>query len=104
MGVLIFETGSVSIEEMRALCIFHQEIPIILLNGKDSVNGRIFSLFHELTHLLIGESAICDDDESNEEEIFCNAVAGEFLVPGDDLRKNVGRNNLLSNNSINSLS
>ena len=104
IGVLIFETGNVSIEEMRALCIFHKEIPIILLNGKDSVNGRIFSLFHELTHLLIGESAICDDDESNEEEIFCNAVAGEFLVPGDDLRKNVCRNNLLSNNSINSLS
>ena len=74
---------------MRALCIFHNKIPIILLNGKDSVNGRIFSLFHELTHLLLGKSAICGDDENTQEEIFCNSVAGEFLVPGDDLIKNI---------------
>ncbi|MBQ2613502.1 MAG: ImmA/IrrE family metallo-endopeptidase [Methanobrevibacter sp.] len=89
MGVLIFETEGVLLEEMRALCIFHDKIPIILLNGKDSVNGRIFSLFHELTHLLLGKSAICGDDENTEEEIFCNAVAGEFLVPEDDLIKNI---------------
>lgn len=89
MGILIFETENVQLEEMRALCIFHEKIPIILLNGKDSVNGRIFSLFHELTHLLLGKSAICGDDESTEEEIFCNAVAGEFLVPEDDLNINI---------------
>lgn len=89
MGVLIFETDGVLLEEMRALCIFHKRIPIILLNGKDSVNGRIFSLFHELTHLLLGNSAICGDDENNKEEIFCNAVAGEFLVPEDDLINNI---------------
>lgn len=89
-NILIFETESVTIEEMRGLCIFHDTIPIILLNGKDSVNGRIFSLFHELTHLLLGKSAICDYDESTKEEIFCNAVAGEFLVPSNDLIKNVG--------------
>lgn len=104
MGVLIFETEKVLSEEMRALCIFHKEVPIILLNGKDSVNGRIFSLFHELTHLLVGESAICGDDESNKEEIFCNAVAGEFLVPKSDLNKNTNLNNLLSNESIAKLS
>ena len=85
LGILIFETEGVLLEEMRALCIFHNQIPIILLNGKDSVNGRIFSLFHELTHLLLGESAICGDDENTQEEIFCNAVAGEFLVPEEDL-------------------
>lgn len=51
MGILIFETDGVILEEMRGLCIFHEEIPIILLNGKDTTNGRIFSLFHELTHL-----------------------------------------------------
>lgn len=84
MGVLIFETKGVFLEEMRGLCIFHDEVPIILLNGKDTTNGRIFSLFHELTHLLLGESAICENNESSKEEIFCNAVAGEFLVLSDD--------------------
>ena len=69
------------LDEMRGLCIFHDKIPIIILNGKDTPNGRIFSLFHELTHLLLAESAICGDDV----EIFCNSVAGEFLVPESDL-------------------
>ncbi len=104
LGVLIFETEGVLLEEMRALCIFHEKIPIILLNGKDSVNGRIFSLFHELTHLLLGESAICGDDENTKEEIFCNAVAGEFLVPEHDLNISInGITDLLSYNSLKKL-
>ena len=85
LGILIFESKDIELEEMRGLCIFHEEIPVIILNAKDSVDGRIFSLFHELTHLLLGKSAICSGDENNCEEIFCNAVAGEFLVPEDDL-------------------
>ena len=89
MGVLIFETYDVDIEEMRGLCIYHDVAPIILLNGKDSVNGRIFSLFHELTHLLLGESAICGDDLDRDIEVFCNAVSGEFLVPENDLIENL---------------
>ena len=101
MGVLIFETDGVILEEMRGLCIFHDEIPIILLNGKDTTNGRIFSLFHELTHLLIGQSAICENNELSEEEIFCNAIAGEFLVPTIDLNNNFSS---LSIDSINNLS
>lgn len=93
MGVLIFETYDVDIEEMRGLCIYHDVVPIILLNGKDSVNGRIFSLFHELTHLLLGESAICGDDLERDIEVFCNAVAGEFLVPEKDLIENLNSMN-----------
>lgn len=88
LGVLIFEISRVSKQEMRALSIYHDNYPIILLNGGDSVNGRIFSLFHELTHLMLGESVICDLDESNLKEKFCNSVAGEFLVPSEDLKTN----------------
>lgn len=97
LGILIFETEGVDINEMRGLCIIHDEIPIILLNGKDAPNGRIFTLFHELTHLLLGESAICGDDLDKDVEIFCNSVAGEFLVPKEDLILNV-------NDSVNDLS
>ena len=97
LGILIFETEGVDINEMRGLCILHDEIPIILLNGKDTPNGRIFTLFHELTHLLLGESAICGDDLDKDVEVFCNSVAGEFLVPKEDLILNV-------NDSVNDLS
>lgn len=91
LGVLIFEIPEVELYEMRALCIYYEKFPIILLNGKDSVNARIFSLIHELTHLILGESAICDLKSS--EETLCNSVAGEILVPKKDLLKN----NLLDN-------
>ena len=103
LGILIFETENVDIKEMRGLCIFHDKIPIILLNGKDGPNGRIFSLFHELTHLLLGESAICGDDLNREIEIFCNSVAGEFLVPENDLDNGMYVADL-SEDSINELS
>lgn len=89
LGILIFETEGVNINEMRGLCILHEWAPIILLNGKDTPNGRIFTLFHELTHLLLGESAICGDDLDRDVEIFCNSVAGEFLVPEKDLLENI---------------
>lgn len=103
-GILIFETENVEIEEMRGLCIFHDSIPIILLNGKDSVNGRIFSLFHELTHLLLGESAICDDNDNDQIEVFCNSVAGEFLVPRKDLKKEIEKFSKIDDNLLKNLS
>lgn len=88
LGVLIFELPRISLDEMRALCIYYDEYPIILLNGADSVNARIFSLFHELTHLILGENAICDVDKDNSKERLCNSVAAQFLVPDKDLLDN----------------
>lgn len=100
LGLLVFESENVNVLEMSGLCIMHNKVPIILLNGKDAVNARIFTLFHELTHLLCGQSAICGDDINKSEEIFCNSVAGEFLVPLDDLSQNFDS---LSDKSVNDL-
>ena len=88
LGILVFESEKVSLDEMKALTLYYDDYPIIILNGSDHVNSRIFSLFHELTHLMLGESAICDLEEDNSKEIFCNAVAGEFLVPFNDFLEN----------------
>ena len=40
---------------------------------------------HELAHLWVGSSGISNASPGNtrREEVFCNAVAGEFLVPQD---------------------
>ena len=88
LGILVFETERVSLDEMKALTIYDKNYPIILLNGSDVVNSRIFSMVHELVHLMQGETAICDLDDVLKKEIFCNAVTGEFLVPSKDLIKN----------------
>lgn len=45
---------------------------------------------HELVHLFKRESSLCNDMSSSastlSEEVFCNAVAGELLVPKRALR------------------
>lgn len=88
LGILIFEIPRISLDEMRALCIYYDMYPIIILNSADSPNARIFSLIHELTHLILGESAICDAEENNAKEWLCNSVAAEFLIPKKDLLNN----------------
>lgn len=85
LGVLVFETENVEKTEVSGLTLYKSKYPIILLNGSEPQNRRIFTLFHELTHLMLGESAICDLDKHNKIEAFCNKVAAEFLVPSEYL-------------------
>ncbi len=80
-GVLVFELPF-PLEEGRAFSFADREQPTITLNSNDSTNGRIFSLFHEYGHLLLGQSGICDlSEEGKVVEQFCNSFAGELLVP-----------------------
>lgn len=81
LGVLVFQFSGVSREEMQGLAIPEFPLPIIAVNGGDATNAKTFSLFHELTHLILREEGLCDFSDSNAIEIFCNRVAGEFLVP-----------------------
>jgi Zn-dependent peptidase ImmA (M78 family) len=92
LGVLVFQVSRVKVGEMRGFSIYHREQPIIAVNSGDAVKGRIFSLIHELAHLALGHGELCDDADSTADsqygdtvEVFCNAVAGETLVPGEVL-------------------
>ncbi len=82
-GVYIFQF---KLEGDRAFCLYDEVFPIIVVNSGDSINSRIFSVFHELCHILIQESNIFIDKYLNsyqerEAEIFCNRVAAEVLLP-----------------------
>jgi Zn-dependent peptidase ImmA (M78 family)/DNA-binding XRE family transcriptional regulator len=86
-GIFVLQMG-MPIEETRGFSLAEGEIPVIMLNLKDSINGRIFSLFHEYAHLLLNQTGICIMDEeegfSDESEVverFCNHFAGAVLVP-----------------------
>ena len=52
-GALVFQASGIRVEEMRAVCVPMQTLPILLLNSKDSPQGRVFSLLHELAHLWL---------------------------------------------------
>lgn len=78
--------------EVRAFSL-SQRPPFIVLNQSDFVRSRIFSLFHEYGHVLLGSGAICIPgsgrramEHSSSIEVFCNRFAGAFLVPAGALR------------------
>ncbi len=91
LGILVFQM-SMPIEEARAFSLLDKEIPVIVINTQDSVNARIFSLFHELGHILLNKDGVCNPSrypESSAEiksiEVFCNRFAGAVLIPMDQL-------------------
>lgn len=71
------------IDEFRGFAIADALAPVIFINSADAPSARLFTLIHELAHLWLGSSGISDLNTSvhRKEEVFCNAVAGEFLVP-----------------------
>lgn len=76
-----------NIDEFRGFAIADEIAPLIFVNTADSLNAQFFTLIHELTHILKGESGISDNkiQSTHPTEVFCNAVAGEFLVPEKEL-------------------
>jgi len=97
LDILVFQTANInknqiSLDEMRGLSISEEYLPVILINSADAVNGRIFTMFHELVHILLHNGGICDLEdysrpikEEQKIEFFCNNVAGLTLVPNDVL-------------------
>jgi len=87
-GVLVFQFSKLDVDQMRGVSLSLSPLPVVITNAKDSASGRIFTLFHELAHLALRTSGLCDLDHGNarppEEqrvEVFCNAVAAAALVP-----------------------
>jgi Zn-dependent peptidase ImmA (M78 family)/transcriptional regulator with XRE-family HTH domain len=91
IGVLVFQFYGITPEEMRGYAINYKKLPIIGINVKEHPHGKIFTLFHELTHLALkkeGISNVTNYRLKNKVEIFCNQVAAEILVPEKILLKN----------------
>ena len=98
-GILVMKSSivgsntkrSLAVEEFRGFAISDEYAPLIFINTADAPSARLFTLMHELTHLWLGASGISNvplgdaDGASHQrrEEIFCNQVAAELLVPGN---------------------
>lgn len=93
VGILVMRSGMVAgnthrkldVSEFRGFAISDEIAPVVFINSADAPAARLFTLIHELAHLWIGSTGISNGGmhSQRDEEIFCNAVAGEFLVPTD---------------------
>ena len=90
IGILVMRQGNLghhtrplNISEFRGFAIADTFAPMIFVNHADAPGARLFTLIHELCHIWIGQSGISDGDTQahRKEEVLCNAVAAEFLVP-----------------------
>ncbi|MEW6723554.1 MAG: XRE family transcriptional regulator [Bacillota bacterium] len=92
VGVFVFKRAFKQ-KAISGFCLADDEFPIIYLNNSTAKTRQIFSLFHEIVHLLLKINAISKYDRSYIEylprkekriEQFCNAVAAEVLIPSGD--------------------
>lgn len=80
-GVMVFQATGVKRNEMRGFSISENPLPVIVVNNKDVPQARVFSMLHELTHVMLRAGGLCNLEERQEIEVFCNRVAGAVLVP-----------------------
>lgn len=89
LGVAIFQL-SLAQDNVRGFAIVDDIIPIIgIKRGGEPQHSKIFTLFHELGHILLNEGAISDLslNPTWELEKWCNRFAAEVLVPTSELLK-----------------
>jgi transcriptional regulator with XRE-family HTH domain len=73
--------------EVRAFCLIEHDVSLVVVSSQDSPRARVFSLLHELGHLLLGGDAMCRPRSGDtaavtgNEEAFCNAFAAAVLMP-----------------------
>ena len=77
-------------------CLYDDEFPVIYINNSSAKSRQIFTLFHELGHLLFHTSGIDMIDDhfidhlggaEQKIEIICNGLAARVLVPDAVLDK-----------------
>lgn len=91
LGILVLQLP-IEISDARAFSLTDGGRSVIVMNKRDSPGRRIFSLFHELAHILLDEGGMCDmrmesitDEkgvsitEQQGVEAFCNRFAEAIL-------------------------
>lgn len=83
-NILVFQF-SMPIEDARGFALADESPNIIVMNSRDSIDARLFTMMHEVGHIILGETVIDLPEESLEVrsniEAWCNAFSSAFLLP-----------------------
>ena len=79
-------------EELSGFSLLHDGlVAAICVNDREPTEGaKVFTLFHEYCHLLLRQTGISDENNTNRVEIFCNSFAASFLIPRTSIRDAIG--------------
>ena len=96
VGVTVFK-DAFGAEEFCGFSLYNEEFPVIYVNNSNAKTRQVFTLFHELAHLLHRTSGVDrhGDFESSfsaehaRVEQHCNALANAILVPASALEDEV---------------
>lgn len=89
IGIYVFKEAFKD-DNVGGFCLYDDMYPVIFVNNSTTKNRQIFTLFHELAHLLLKGNHVdlanrgyIEDlpSDSKNIEIICNKFAGDFLVP-----------------------
>lgn len=93
VGIFTFK-DAFQAPEYSGFCLTDPVFPIIYVNNTNAKNRQIFTLFHELAHLLFETSGIdsfrelqTNSANSRRIETICNAFAAEFLLPATEFER-----------------
>ena len=94
VGVFVFK-DSFKQKDIFGFSLYDPEFAVILINNSTAQTRQLFTLFHELAHLIVHESGVTKKDDSYIEslhgqakqiEVFCNKSAAELLIPTQDFK------------------
>ena len=96
-GIFVFKAPFKQ-KDISGFCLLDADFPLIYLNNGTTKTRQIFSLLHELAHLLLNVSGISKFEQSymsrlpvaeRRLEQFCNKVAAEILIPSADFGQQI---------------
>ena len=111
VGIFVFKR-SFKEEGISGFCLIDDEFPVIYINNSTATTRQIFTVFHELSHILLRTNGITKQDDNylaylsgydKAVEVFCNRFAAEFLVPSADFEHQSSRRRIWDDQAVSSL-
>ena len=99
-GIYVFK-NSFKQKDVAGLCLYDAVFPIIYVNNGTAPTRQIFTILHELGHVLTATGGVTKRDDSyiaklrgpnRQIEIFCNRFAAECLLPLAEFKAALGPN------------